>query len=466
MTNPQQKDDDLKHVPEALARAEGFRRKGELDKALTLASHYLNDNFDHVPTLVLVANILLEAERVGLAQTVLKRVAQIDPNDPFVWNNLGVCYREGSNLEEAETHFFRALKVNPQDALAHGNLAQLYNNTGQFPLSIKHATRALQIDAGYAEAMYNRALANIALGNYKEGWADYDCILGMAKIRKERLYGMTPRWNGIEGKTIIAYGEQGIGDEIAFSACLPALAKENKVIVECNPRLWGLFNRSFGLETHGTRFEERLPWLHDQKTGMLRKTDAAVAFGSLPQYYQPSGEPYLIADPQRRIQWRALLDSLGPKLKVGISWTGGNKGTGKARRSVGLDDLLPILRQDATFISLQYMDSPEIGALERDYGIKIQHWPHGVQSEDYDDTAALVSELDLVISVTTAVIHLSGALGKPCWVMAPKSPRWFYGMTGEKLPWYKSVKLYRQKEKWVDVIAKIATDLRTLIMER
>jgi hypothetical protein len=83
--------------------------------------------------------------------------------------------------------------------------------------------------------------------------------------------------------------------------------KQNKVIIECNPKLYGLFKRSFGLETHGTRFNERLPWLHDQKTGMLRKIDGAVAFGSLPQYYRNDvkdfpGTPYLIADPERRLQ--------------------------------------------------------------------------------------------------------------------------------------------------------------------
>jgi ADP-heptose:LPS heptosyltransferase len=171
----------------------------------------------------------------------------------------------------------------------------------------------------------------------------------------------------------------------------------------------------------------------------------------------------LFADPERRLQWRALLDSLGPKMKVGIAWTGGNKNTGKARRSVDLYDLLPILRQDATFVSLQYMDSPEVLSLERDHGIKVHHWKRAVQSEDHDDCAALVAELDLVITVQTAIVHLCGALGQTCWAMLPKTPRWFYGITGDSMPWYKSVKLYRQRYKWVDLIAEVGTDLRNLI---
>lgn len=455
-------------APVALARAEGLRQKGELDEALRIAAAYLNDHFDYVPALMLTANILVDAERLGLAQALLKRVVQLKPDLAVAWNNLGVCYREGANLQEAEALFFRGLKLAPEDAALHSNLGQLYNNTAQPMLAIKHLNRAVQSDPGMAEAFYNRALANIALGNFKDGWADYDATLGMGNIRKERIYGMIPRWNGSEGKTVIAFGEQGVGDEIAFASCIPDLMKQNKIIIECDPKLWGLFKRSFGLETHGTRYQERLGWLHDKETNRLRKFDGAVAFGSLPQYYrnevsQFPGTPYLVADPQRRLQWRALLDAIGPKMKVGITWTGGCPKTGKVRRSVDLDDLLPILRQDATFVSLQYMDAPEILAMERDHGIKVHHWRHATQTPDHDDTAALVAELDLVISVTTAVIHLSGALGQKCWVMAPKCPRWFYGITGESLPWYSSVRLYRQKGAWVEVIAKIATDLRSLI---
>lgn len=469
--NQQQKEHEdriLEQAPRQLAKAERLRQKGELDDAMREVVQYLNDHFDDVPALMLAAHILMDADRMGLVHALLKRAAQLEPNIATIWNNLGICYQEGSNLEEGEAHFFRALKLEPDNALTHVNLGQLYVNLAQPILALRHLNKAIENDPSLAEAFYNRALANISLANYKEGWADFDAILGAGKIRKERIYGMLPRWNGQEGKTLIAYGEQGLGDEIAFASCIPDLAKQNKVIIECNPRLQGLFKRSFGLETHGTRFIDMIPWLHDQKTGMLRKIDAAVAFGSLPQFYRNEisafpGTPYLIADPERRLQWRALLDALGPKMKVGITWTGGNKNTGKARRSVALDDLLPILRQDAAFISLQYMDAPEILALQRDYGIIVHHWKHAVQTEDYDDTAALVAELDLVISVTTGVIHLSGALGQRCWVMAPKAPRWFYGISGTTMPWYSSVTLYRQKYKWVELIAQVATDLRNFI---
>lgn len=461
-------DSGLQNAPAQIARAELLRQKGEVDEALRVLIPYLNDNFDSVTAIVLAANILLDAERIGLAHPLLMRAAQLEPKNPMIWNNIGICYREGANWQEAEVHFWRGLKIDPNNAMCNMNLASLYINMAQPAQALKHLKTAIASDPSLPESYYHRARANVSLGNYDKTWADFDAVLGLGDVRLERLYGMVPRWNGQSGKRLIAYGEQGVGDEIAFASCIPDLVKDNTVIIECAPKLQGLFKRSFGLETHGTRNDTNITWLRNQQTGEHRKIDAGVAFGSLPQYFRNKAEdfpgtPYLVADPERRIQWRAMLDSLGPKMKVGIAWVGGNPNTGKARRSVQLDDLLPVLRQDATFISLQYKPSPEIDELQKTHGITVHHWKHATETQDYDDTAALVAELDLVISVTTAVIHLAGALGQTCWVLSPKEPRWFYGITGEKMPWYGSNKLYRQKGKWVDVIAQVATDLRNLI---
>jgi len=142
------------------------------------------------------------------------------------------------------------------------------------------------------------------------------------------------------------------------------------------------------------------------------------------------------------------------------------KRTATIRRSLELEELLPILRQDATFISLQYKDCPEIEALEEQHGIKIHHWRHAMQTDDLDDAAALVAELDLVITVQQTAVHLAGGLGVPTWAMIPKAPLWRYGLTGRTMPWYGSVTLYRQRDKWVDTIAEVATDLRKMIAAR
>lgn len=242
-----------------------------------------------------------------------------------------------------------------------------------------------------------------------------------------------------------------------------------EAVVECDQRLEGLFARSFPrAHVYGTRYKDVIDWA-DQ-----HKPEARIAFGSLPKLYRNEdkdfpGEPYLVADPQRRIQWRALLDSISDKPKIGISWQGGINKTGKIRRSVSLEALLPVLRQDATFVSVQYKNAAEeVAQLEEMYGITVRHWPRAVEAKDYDETAALVAELDMVISVTTAVIHLSGGLGVPCIVLVPKQPMWRYGLKDEKMPWYKSISMIRQKKTsdWLDPINEAAYQLRNFIIER
>jgi hypothetical protein len=145
------------------------------------------------------------------------------------------------------------------------------------------------------------------------------------------------------------------------------------------------------------------------------------------------------------MQWRVLLDSLGDKPKIGISWTGGLPHTGQRRRSVTLDTYGPLFKSfDADWVSLQYKE-PEVASAESKYGVKIHDWDWGTRVFDYDQTVALISQLDLVISVCTTVVHAAGGLGKECWCLVPAHPMWRYLREGEWFPWARSVKLYRQK---------------------
>ncbi len=448
-------------IPPQLMLAETLRSNGQLDEAMREVSKFLDDNFEDVPAIILAAHIMIDADRIGMAQALMKLASKIDPNSSLIWSDLGLCYQEGSDLEEGEKCFIKALQRDPNNVLALNNLAQLYNNVGQPMKAINCADKAIRVDPAIIDAEYNRGIAMLMLGNWEEGWKGYENNLGKHRGRAERVYGMTPRWTGVKGLTVVAYGEQGIGDEISFASCIPDLMKDNRVVIDCDKRLAGLFRRSFDCPVYGTRREQGIAW------PKKHNIDASVAMGSLPMFYRKSdsdftGEPYLKADPLRRLQWRAALDSLGSKKKIGIAWTGGLKKTGAQKRSLALDDFIPILQQDATFISLQYKDAPEIAALEKERGIKIHHWPHAMQTGDYDDTAALVAELDLVICVTQSAVHLAGALGVPCWALTPKAPMWRYRLAGEFL-WANSVKLYRQKSEWVYTIADVAKDLRDFV---
>ena len=173
---------------------------------------------------------------------------------------------------------------------------------------------------------------------------------------------------------------------------------------------------------------------------------------------------YLRADSARLHHWMSRLAALGPGLKVGISWFGGAASTRGADRSTRLAEWSPILRQSAChFVNLQYGNSgDELREISREHGIVIHDWRDAI--ENYDETAALLQALDLVVSVQTALVHLAGALGKPTWVMLPAACEWRYGEDGESMPWYPALRLVRQSRAgdWQPVIARIARDLSLL----
>ncbi len=286
------------------------------------------------------------------------------------------------------------------------------------------------------------------LKEWEAGWDGYESMVGR-KWRPD-LNPTLPYWDGKRGQKLLVAGEQGIGDEISFASILPdALPQSKELTFECDERLEGLFKRSFPtLEIHGTRFKKRPAWKRD------REFDAHCLVGSLAWHYRQKdadfpGKPFLVADPERRAQWRVLLDRL-PGLKVGIAWTGGLPSSFRGRRSVTLETLAPILKvPGASFISLQYQDpTEEIDAFREKHGIVVTHWKRASEAQDIDDVASLLAELDLVISVTTAAVDIAGGLGVPCWVLVPNKPHWRYGMTGDTKVWYESVKLYRQQKEW------------------
>jgi hypothetical protein len=251
---------------------------------------------------------------------------------------------------------------------------------------------------------------------------------------------------------VVFYGEQGIGDEVMYASCLPdALASCKEVVVECDPRLENLFKRSFpGAAVYGTRRQTEVEW------PTRHELEARCPVGQLPQFFRTSkesfpGTPYLVADPERRIQWRALFDSWGKKPKIGICWSGGSKHNNPEARDIGLEGFRELIESvDADWVSLQYKDpSAEI----EESGLPVKHYPRATLTADYDDTAGLVAELDLVIGPHTSVHHLAGALGVPSLILVPTKSIWIYAQ--DHMPWYRGATLLRQVGAWKDTIEKL-----------
>lgn len=425
----------------------------EPDEALRIASNILNEQPNEARALFLASYVFLHAERFGMAYNLLKRAADLVPFREQVWNNLGMCCLKMNLIDEARTYLNKSLKINKDNAPALNNLGLIEVNEGNPAKAIELCNRSLNINPDQDDAKETLGYAHLMLGHWVEGWDGYEAMVGVTPQRTYHPNVDVPYWDGSNVDTLLIRGEQGIGDEISFASIINDV--KTNVVIECDKRLQGLFRRSF---THanviGSRFDKNALW---------PSADAWCLSGSLAWHYRTkdsdfNGNPYLKADPERKLQWRALLDSLGDKPKIGIAWTGGLKDTHGERRSLDLEALLPILKQDATFISLQYKTPLELAEFEAKHGIKIHHWARATETSDYDDTAALVDELDLVISVQTAVVHLCAGLGKECWVLVPNKPHWRYATPN--FMWGNSIRLFRQKKNWQEPINDIAIELK------
>ena len=404
---------------------------------------------------------LLESGQYEEAIVVAERAARELPDSYEAQLCLGLAYQKSHLAAEALASYEKALGLKTDDAELHNNRGISLQELGRVEEALASYDRALELRPDFHVARFHRALADLMTGNYSRGWADYETRL-LSVDRPVRPLSF-PRWDGtpLTDRTLLVYGDQGLGDEIMFASCLADVMRDaGHCIVECAPKLSKLFVRSFPEAT----VYEWAPGRPKANVDRLRDVALEVPSSSLPLYYRramsdfPDHKGYLVADPRRVEYWRERMAELGPGMKIGISWRGGTYKTRSPKRSIPLDHWLPILRTPgAQFVSLQYTGGADsdLRALRDQYGVEIVHWPEAI--EDYDETAALVAGLDLTISVCTAVVHLGGALGRPVWVMAPYSPEWRYGLKGARMPWYPSVRIFRQPTvgEWGPVIASV-----------
>ncbi|MCW5603617.1 MAG: tetratricopeptide repeat protein [Burkholderiales bacterium] len=415
---------------------------------------------DFEPALREQALSLIGLGRFDEAKASLEDAVKRRPGSGGLQAYLGFAYQEQHCPAEALACYGQAQRLGHADAELHKNLGIVLQELGRLPESLAAYDRAIALQPDYPLARFHRALARLLRGDFAEGWPDYE--LRLVSEDRPRRPSTLPRWDGggLAGKTILVHGEQGLGDEIMFASCIPDLmARAGACVIECAPAFEKLFRRSFPAAAVRTA--------SSAATGPA--ADCEVPAGSLPLHFRrsladfPAHSGYLRADPQRVDYWKARLDALGPGVKVGLSWRGGTHRTRSPLRSIPLEHWLPILRADKMhFVSLQYGKvDDDLREFSAAAGIEIAHWPEAIA--DYDETAALMSALDFTISVCTAVIHLGGALGRPVWVMAPYSPEWRYGFAGVTMPWYPSVRIFRQPAfgDWTSVIDRVARALRT-----
>ena len=408
----------------------------------------------------LIRNLTIERlilEQYKQSETHLRHLLTARADDFDVLLSLAFTLQKSHRPYEALEYYQRAQRQNNADPELLNNLGIVFQDLGRLEEAMDCYDAAIAAKPGFELARWHRSLCRLLQHDFARGWLDYDVRL-QSKDRSQRVHDH-PVWLGGDASMLrlLVYGEQGLGDEIMFASCLPELLAASKhCVIECSEKLLPLFRRSFPeAEVRAASRGGGLP------------VDAQIAMGSLPRYLRksladfPAHRGYLKADPVRGAVWRKRLDALGAGLKIGISWHGGTHKTRAPLRSVPLAEWGPLLKMGGHhFVDLQYTDcAEEIALFEEKSGVRIHRWRE--VREDFEETASLVAELDLVISVCTAVIHLAGALGKPVWIMAPFSPEWRYGFQGETMPWYPSSRLFRQPGygQWQPVIADVAKSL-------
>lgn len=421
------------------------------DEAVRQCYDLLDKNPEDPLALFLIGSVYAKAERFGLAYNVFLRVVDIKPERAEAWNNVGMALEGLKQNGKAREAFQEALRRDPKHAGYHANVALTYLEQRDYAKALEWAGKAFKLDPDHAGAKTVFGMACLATGRWAEGWKASNASLG-GKFRKETVYGDEVRWTGAKGQSVVFYGEQGIGDEVMYASCLPdAIDHCETVIVECDPRLEGLYRRSFPkAHVYGTRRQNEVEW------PARHRIDARCPVGQLPEFFRPTpescpGTPYLVADPERRIQWRALFDSWGKKPKIGLCWSGGSKHNNPDARAVGLETFRPLIESlDADWICLQYKDaSREI----EQTGLPVRQYPRATLTSDYDDTAGLVAELDLVVGPHTSVHHLAGALGVPSLILVPSKTHWTYALP--TLPWYAKAQMVRQEGTWANTIEKL-----------
>ncbi len=435
------------------AKAASLWEHGELDKAADTLRSVLKVDTNYLNAVLLLAHVHEKAGNTPEAYHLFRRGTEIDPENYIALENFGRCAQDLWRTQEAERALLKAVRLAPPDKRSGAliNLSALECDLGHWAECEKYAKRALAIKPDSKLAQANLGFAQLAQRNWAEGWKNYHATLGH-DWRKRVQYKGEPEWDGTPDQTVVLYGEQGLGDEISFASVVPDAIRDcRKVIIDCDPRLEGLFRRSFPeAKVYGTRFAKpgTKPW--DKSD---RDFDSSLAIGQLGEFYRTTeasfpGTPYLQADPTRAFMWRALFKAR-EKPVIGIAWTGGTWKSNSRQRQWTLEQLLPVLESvDAHWVSLQYKDADEeIAAFRAKYPhIDICQYRHGTLTQDYDDTAALVASLDAVVCMQTAVAHLGGGLGVPTFVAVPTLSQWRYGDANESIPWYRSLRVIRQTD--------------------
>jgi tetratricopeptide (TPR) repeat protein len=409
-------------------------------------------------------NVLLGLDRLDDALASYDTAIALRRDFADAHYNRGNALRELGHPEAALAAFDRAIALRPDHADAHNNRGNTLRDLDRHADALAAFQRAIALRPNDADVFWNESLCRLALGDYDTGWKLFEARW---HIRSAQVGAALPgrHWTGdfpIEGKTILVSAEQGLGDTLQFCRYLPLLGARANVVLGVPRPLARLLSGLPGVSRVVATGDTLPPF------------DAWISMMSLPLAFRstlatiPAAVPYLHADPEQVAFWRARLGSL-PGRKVGLVWAGSPRPElphARAidrRRSITIGHYAPLA--DIPGISLISLQKGDAAAQARTppTGMVLHDWTD--ELDDFADTAALVEALDLVISVDTSVVHLTGALGRPIWVLNRYDQCWRWLRDRTDSPWYPTARLFRQTTPgdWTDVIRDVADALRVWV---
>ena len=444
-------------VKQQLEKAHSLHMAGKLGEAEMLYNSILNLDMQNSRILYLLSNIYAQKGYNGLCVNLLSAALEIEPTFQAAWIDLGVSLRKENQDDLAKVAWERAeaLGENPE---IDSNMATLYADSGEPEKALERCNRAISLidkigdkiyDHVEASAHWNKALALLSLGKWKNGWKEHTWRRKLPDVWNERTKISAPLWDGKPVNRLYVHGEQGKGDEIMYLSMLKDILPIAKhIVIEANESVGELID----LLNYPT-----VTVVNTQDEAEHMVFDAKVAMGDLGRLFRNKpadfpGTPYLKADPERVEYYRTELNKLGPGPYVGIAWMGGTKSTRVHKRTVGLGKWDKLL-DGITAVSLQYGEFNEPEATKHNIPV----FGEASRGTNLAEQAALIEACDYVITVQQTAVHLAGALGKKTYVLVCETPSWRYGVGTDKMPWYNSVKLIRQKqgESWENVIDRV-----------
>lgn len=365
-------------------------------------------------------------------------------------SNYGSLLREMGQLDKAVEKFRAVIEMQPELIEAHVGLADALSDMNESDAALREFDCAIEISSDNAEARFARSLALLRAGEFERGWEEFEWRWQTPQLKHREL--PTARWNGepLEGRTILIHAEQGLGDTLQFVRYLRLVGQAGgRVVLACQQDLHRLLQGVAGIDELAALGEP------------LPEFDCHVSLLGLPRIFRtrldniPAEVPYLLTEQSLVDSWREKLGEIKTK-RIGICWQGNPDYRRDRFRSFPLENALRLADGvDAIFVSLQRSAEAEDDRL-------VQFNRVDSETGAFVDTAAIISNLDLVISCDTAVAHLAGAIGAPVWVALERAADWRWLSHRDDSPWYPTMKVFRQTRlgEWDDVFARMASELR------